>query len=249
MLGYGYYEEEGQGLNTGGLMTGAGARARYKYVYTRVPAEGKFYVTKKGERKQRFYPKRGPMTIEYASKLVFNHNINSGNKWLKFANSDETLQKLRRQVAERMRELSSEYKKRLSPEEREKLEKRKKPRSRRDRLAEAKERVAQFKAKYPTIESVMPDLYKYVPDIRSGRIFLRALYGISKDQALALLPKRKREKYVPQTFGEYSPAPPPQPKAPPQPKPPPKVEEEEEEEEERKPAPKPKPPPEKKEKK
>jgi hypothetical protein len=245
MLGYGYYEEEGQGLNTGGLMTGAGAKARYKYVYSRVPAEGKFYFTKKGERKQRYYPKRGPMTIEYASKLVFNHNINSGNRWLKFANSDETLQKLRREVAERMRELSAEYKRRLSPEEREKLEKRKKPRSRKDRLAEAKARVEQFKAKYPTIESVMPELFKYVPDIRSGRIFLRALYGITKDQALALLPKRKHAKYVPQTFGEYSPAPPPQPKGPPpQPKskpPPPEPEEEEEKGEERRPKPKPQP--------
>jgi hypothetical protein len=193
-------------------MTGAGAKARYKYVYTRVPAEGKFYYTKKGEKKQRFYPKRGPMTIEYASKLVFNHNINSGNKWLAFANADETLQNLRKQVAERMRDLSKEYKKNLSPEQRAKLESRKKPRSRKERLAEAKARVEQFKAKYPTIDSVMPDIFKFVPDIRSARIFLRALYGISREQALTLLPKRKHAKYVPQTYGEYTPAPPPQPK-------------------------------------
>jgi hypothetical protein len=192
------------------------------------------------------------MTIEYASKLVFNHNINSGNKWLKFANKDETLKELRKQVADRMRELSLEYKKTLTPDERIRLESRKKPRSRKDRLAEAQARVAQFKAKYPTIESVMPELFKYVPDIRSGRIFLRALYGISKDQALALLPKRKHAKYVPQTFGEYSPQsqPPPQPQPQPQPKPKPKppppttTEEGEEEEEQRKP--KTKPPPEKK---
>jgi hypothetical protein len=127
-----------------------------------------------------------------------------------------------------MRELSEEYKKNLSPDERVRLETRKKPRSKKDRLAEAQARVAQFKAKYPTVESVMPELFKYVPDIRSGRIFLRALYGISKDQALAILPKRKHAKYVPQTFGEYSPEsqPPPQPTAqpkgpPPQPKGPP----------------------------
>jgi hypothetical protein len=238
MSGYGYYEEEGQGLETGGLMTGAGAKARFKYVYSREPVPGKFYVTKKGERKQRYYPKRGPMTIEYASKLVFNHNINSGNKWLNFANKDATLKQLRKEVAERMRELSEEYKKTvLTADERAKLESRKKPRTKKDRLAEAQARVAQFKAKYPTIESVMPELFKYVPDIRSGRIFLRALYGISKDQALAILPKRKHAKYVPQTFGEYSPGsqPPPQPSTLQQPKPkskpPPPPEEETAEEE------------------
>jgi hypothetical protein len=148
-----------------------------------------------------------------------------------------------------MRELSAEYKKSLTPDERMRLESRKKPRSKKDRLAEAKARVEQFKARYPTIESVMPELFKYVPDIRSGRIFLRALYGISKDQALALLPKRKHAKYVPQTFGEYSPEsqPPPQPQPkgpPPQPKtkpPPSKTTEEEEGKEERRTVPKSKP--------
>jgi hypothetical protein len=134
-----------------------------------------------------------------------------------------------------MRELSAAYKETLSADERTRLESRKKPRSRKDRLAEAQARVAQFKAKYPTVESVMPELFKYVPDIRSGRIFLRALYGLTKDQALAILPKRKHAKYVPQTFGEYSPAPsqpPPQPSTltKPKTKPPPPPEEETEEE-------------------
>jgi hypothetical protein len=232
MSGYGYYEEEeGQGLNTGGLMTGAGAKTRYKYVYSRV----------KSEKTGRMYPKRGPMTLEYASKLVFNSNMTKGNRWLDFIKNNKELKEKRAELAALMRKLSEAYKQSLTPEQREKLEKRKKPRPKSERLAEAKERVAQFKAKYPDATSALSVLRNYLPDIRSARIFLRAVYGLSKDQALELLPKKRRLKFKPVSFGEYVPAPSPAPKAPPPPQPKPEVVEEEEEEEERKPAPKPKP--------
>ncbi len=230
MSGYGYYEEEeGQGLNTGGLMTGAGAKTRYKYVYTRVPSE----------RTGRMYPKRGPMTLEYASKLVFNSNLTKSNRWLDFIKNNKELKEKRAELAALMRKLSEAYKQSLTPEQREKLEKRKKPRPKSERLAEAKERVAQFKAKYPDPTSALSVLRNYLPDIRSARIFLRAVYGLSKDQALELLPKKRRLKFKPVSFGEYT-APPPAPK--PQPKPQPEqVEETEEEKVAPPPQPQPKP--------
>jgi hypothetical protein len=203
MAGYGYYDEEeatGTGLLTGGeeeggLMTGAGAKTRYKYIYKRVrhPERGTFY------------PKRGPMTLEYASKLVFNRNLSTKNRWLDFANNDPELKKRREAVAQRMRELAAEYRSKLPAAEREKLERRKKPRSKASRLREAQERVEQFKKQYPNPRSALPVLRQYVPDMRSARIFLRAVYGLTKDEALELLPKRGRmkRKYIPQTFGEY----------------------------------------------
>jgi hypothetical protein len=130
MSGYGYYEEEeGQGLHTGGLMTGAGAKAKYKYVYSRVPSE----------RTGKMYPKRGPMTLEYASKLIFNSNLTKGNRWLAFIKNNKELKEKRKELAELMRKLSEAYKQTLTPEQREKLEKRKKPRSKADKLAEARE--------------------------------------------------------------------------------------------------------------
>jgi hypothetical protein len=208
MSGYGYYEEEeGQGLNTGGLMTGAGAKTRYKYVYSRVASE----------RTGRMYPKRGPMTLEYASKLVFNSNLTKSNRWLDFIKNNRELKEKRAELAALMRKLSEAYKQSLTPEQREKLEKRKKPRPKSERLAEAKERIAQFKAKYPDPMSALSVLRNYLPDIRSARIFLRAVYGLSKDKALELLPKKRRLKFKPVSFGEYT-APPPKP-APPPPKP------------------------------
>jgi hypothetical protein len=196
MSGYGYYEEEeGQGLNTGGLMTGAGAKTRYKYVYTRVPSE----------RTGKLYPKRGPMTLEYASKLVFNSNLSKSNRWLDFIKNNKELKEKRAELAALMRKLSEAYKQSLTPEQREKLEKRKKPRPKSERLAEARERVAQFKAQYPDATKALAVLRNYLPDVRSARIFLRAVYGLSKEKALELLPKKRRLKFKPVSFGEYTP--------------------------------------------
>jgi hypothetical protein len=172
-------------------MTGAGARAKYKYVYTREkhPETGKYY------------PKRGPMTLEYASKIVFNHQIGTNNKWLNFIKNNEELKKKRAELAQLMKNLSAEYKKTLTPEERARLESRKKPRSKRSRLAEAQARIAQFKQKYPDPVASLRTIVSYMPNVRSARIFLRAVYGLTKKEAKRLLPPR--QKYKPKSFGEY----------------------------------------------
>jgi len=204
MSGYGYYEEEGQGL-----MTGAGAKAKYKYVYSRV----------KSDRTGKLYPKRGPMTLEYASKLLFNSNIAKNNRWLSFIRDNPELKAKRAEMAALMRKLSQAYKQTLTPEERAKLESRKKPRSRADKLAEARERIRQFKEKYPDAKSALPVLRNYLPNIRSARLFLRTVYDLKKDEVYKLLPRRKRLRFKPASFGEYTPAP--------QGPPPPKPEEEE----------------------
>jgi hypothetical protein len=108
----------------------------------------------------------------------------------------------------------------LSPEEREKLESRKKPRPKADKLAEARQRIEQFKAKYPDAKSAVPVLRKYLPNIRSARLFLRAVYDLPKQEVFKLLPRRKRLTFKPVSFGEYTPAPSqPAPTGPPPPKP------------------------------
>jgi hypothetical protein len=57
MLGYGYYDEEGEGL-----LTSAGARAKKRFVATRAISE----------RTGRLYPKRIGYNLEYASKILYN---------------------------------------------------------------------------------------------------------------------------------------------------------------------------------
>jgi hypothetical protein len=190
MSGYGYYEEEGQGL-----MTGAGARAKYKYVYSRV----------KSDRTGKLYPKRGPMTLEYASKLLFNSNLAKNNKWLEFIRNSKELKDKRAELAALMKKLSQAYKQTLTDEQRARLESRKKPRSKADKLAEARERIRQFKEKYPDAESALPVLRNYLPNIRSARLFLRTVYNLDKDKVYKLLPRRKRLRFRPATFGEYTP--------------------------------------------
>jgi hypothetical protein len=186
------------------------------------------------------------MTLEYASKLVFNSNLTKSNRWLDFIKNNKELKEKRAELAALMRKLSEAYKQSLTPEQRERLEKRKKPRPKSERLAEAKERIAQFKAKYPDATSALPVLHNYLPNVRSARIFLRAVYGLTKEQALQLLPKKRRKKFKPVSFGEYTPAPKPAPET----KPPPIEETVEEQipekapEEEKVVTPKPKPKPE-----
>jgi hypothetical protein len=127
-------------------------------------------------------------------------------------------------MAALMRKLSAAYKQTLTPEQRAKLESRKKPRPKADKLAEARERIAQFKAKYPDANSAVPVLRNYLPNIRSARLFLRAVYDLPKQEVFKLLPRRKRLKFKPVSFGEYTPAPSQPPEQGP---PPPKPEEEE----------------------
>jgi hypothetical protein len=74
MSGYGYYEEE----EGEGLLTGAGARAKKRFVAVRAVSA----------RTGRAYPKRVGYTLEYASKILYNRQLAQNNKWLQFANSD-----------------------------------------------------------------------------------------------------------------------------------------------------------------
>jgi hypothetical protein len=79
MSGYGYYDEgEGEGL-----LTGAGARAKKRFVATRAISA----------RTGRLYPKRVGYTLEYASKILYNKRLAENNKWLQFANNDQEVVK------------------------------------------------------------------------------------------------------------------------------------------------------------
>jgi hypothetical protein len=148
------------------------------------------------------------MTLEYASKLLFNSNLAKNNRWLAFIKNNPELKEKRAEMAALMRKLSAAYKQTLTPEQRAKLESRKKPRPKADKLAEARERIRQFKEKYPDAKSALPVLRNYLPNIRSARLFLRTVYDLTKEEAFKLLPRRKRLKFKPASFGEYTPAPP-----------------------------------------
>jgi hypothetical protein len=83
MSGYGYSDEEGEGL-----LTGAGARAKKRFVATKAISE------KTG----RVYPKRVGYTLEYASKILYNKQLASRNPWLKFANEHPDVIAARQQM-------------------------------------------------------------------------------------------------------------------------------------------------------
>jgi hypothetical protein len=148
------------------------------------------------------------MTLEYASKLLFNSNLAKNNRWLAFIKDSPELKEKRKEMADLMRKLSQAYKQTLTPEERAKLESRKKPRPKADKLAEARERIRQFKEKYPDAKSAVPVLRNYLPNIRSARLFLRTVYDLPKQEVYKLLPRRKRLRFKPVSFGEYESAPP-----------------------------------------
>jgi hypothetical protein len=98
MSGYGYYDEEGEGL-----LTGAGARAKKRFVATRAIS------AKTG----RAYPKRVGYTLEYASKILYNRQLAQNNKWLKFANENADVQAAREQMAEAMQKAATAWREKM----------------------------------------------------------------------------------------------------------------------------------------
>jgi hypothetical protein len=182
MSGYGFYEEEeGQGI-----ITGAGARARRKYVAEMAVS------TRTGKR----YPRRLGYTLEYAAKHLYNKQLAARNPWLKYVNQDETLKELRKQVGDRMKEIAKAYRATLTPEQQElaqeRAQQRKASEKRKKEMIDSM--IANFKARYPNVKSALNYILnnKTMPNKTAARIFLRALYGISKDEAEKLLPTGKR---------------------------------------------------------
>jgi hypothetical protein len=181
MSGYGFYEEEeGQGI-----ITGAGARAKRKYIAEMAVS------ARTGKR----YPRRLGYTLEYAAKK-YNKQLAERNPWLKYVSQDEEIKELRKQIGERMKQIAAEYRKTLSPEQRELAEQRAKQRA----ASEARKKemidsiIANFKLKYPTVREGFNYIInnKTMPNKTAARIFLRVVYGISKDEAEKLLPTGKR---------------------------------------------------------
>jgi hypothetical protein len=194
MLGYGYYDEEGEGL-----LTGAGARARKRFVATRAVS------AKTG----RAYPKRIGYTLEYASKIIYNKRLADNNRWLKFANNSTEVQEARAAMAKAMRNAAAKWREkmkeehtagRISDAEYAKMQARWKraeeignTKKYREHIANA--RLTNFKAKFPKPEDAVaffnnPINRKIVPSSRNAKIiFLRTVYGISKEQAEKYFPK------------------------------------------------------------
>jgi hypothetical protein len=182
MSGYGFYEEEeGQGI-----ITGAGARARRKYVAEMAVS------TRTGKR----YPRRLGYTLEYAAKHLYNKQLAARNPWLQYVNQDETLKSLRKQVGDRMKEIAKAYRANLTPEQQElaqeRAQQRKASEKRKKEMIDSM--IANFKAKYPSVKSALNYILnnKTMPNKTAARIFLKAVYGISKDEAEKLLPTGKR---------------------------------------------------------
>jgi hypothetical protein len=184
MSGYGFYEEEeGQGI-----ITGAGARARRKYVAERVAS------IKTG----RFYPRRLGYTLEYAGKHLYNKQLAARNPWLNYVKQDETLKKLREEVGKRMKDLAAAYRAKLTPEQQalavQRAQQRKASETRKKEMID--NMIANFKAKYPTAADALKYILanKTMPNKTAARIFLKAVYGITKDEAEKMLPTGKRVK-------------------------------------------------------
>jgi hypothetical protein len=200
MSGYGYYDEgEGEGE---GLLTGAGARAKKRFVATKAISE------KTG----RVYPKRVGYTLEYASKIIYNQNLAKNNKWLQFANNLPEVKKARDQMAAAMRNAATIWrkamterhaKKEISDDEYNKMKARweraeKIGNAKRYREHIARSRLANFKAKFPTAEAAVnffnnPVNRKIAPIGRNAKIiFLRTVYGLSKADAEKFYPKHMK---------------------------------------------------------
>jgi hypothetical protein len=195
MSGYGYYDEgEGEGL-----LTGAGARAKKRFVATRAVSA----------RTGKLYPKRVGYTLEYASKILYNRDLAKNNKWLQFANNDADVKAARKQMAEAMRNAAAKWrkqiedkhdKKEISDADYAKMQARWK---RAEEIGNAKryrEHIAQarldnFRKKFPNVEDAVaflnnPINRKIVPIGRNAKIiFLRQTYGITKEAAEKYFPK------------------------------------------------------------
>jgi hypothetical protein len=196
MSGYGYYdEEEGEGL-----LTGAGARAKKRFVATRAISE----IT------GRVYPKRVGYTLEYASKILYNSDLAKKNKWLQFANNDPGVKAARNQMKAAMRNAAKAWRARIEKEhadgkisdaEFQKYQARwarAKKTGKKYRLHVAQSRIKNFKDKFPTAADAVnffnnPINRKIAPIGRSAKIiFLRAVYGLSKEDAEKFYPKHMK---------------------------------------------------------
>jgi hypothetical protein len=181
MSGYGFYEEEGQGI-----ITGAGARAKRKYIAEMAIS------ARTGKR----YPRRLGYILEYAAKKLYNKQLAARNPWLQYIKQDDEIKELRKQVGARMKELAAAYRATLSPEQQALAEQRAKQRV----ASEARKKemlanmLANFKAKYPTAKAALDYMLtnKTMPNKTAARIFLKAVYGLSKEEAEKMLPTGKR---------------------------------------------------------
>jgi hypothetical protein len=197
MSGYGYYDEEGEGL-----LTGAGARAKKRFVATKAVSE----------RTGRLYPKRVGYTLEYASKIIYNQNLAKNNKWLKFANNDPNVIAAREQMATAMRNAAAAWRKQIEDKYAKgeitdaEYNKYKARWERADKIGNAKKyrahiaqaRLANFKNKFPTAADAVaffnnPINRKIAPIGRNAKIiFLRTVYGIPKEEAEKFFPKHMK---------------------------------------------------------
>jgi hypothetical protein len=194
MSGYGYYDEEGESL-----LTGAGARAKKRFVATRAVSA----------RTGRLCPKRVGYTLEYASKILYNQKLAENNKWLQFANNNAEVQAARAQMAAAMRKAAKAWREKIAKEHEaglisdaeynkmrarwERAEKIGNAKKYREHIA--KSRLANFKAKFPTPADAVaffnnPVNRKIAPIGRNAKIiFLRAVYDLSKEEAEKYFPK------------------------------------------------------------
>jgi hypothetical protein len=194
MSGYGYYDEEGEGL-----LTGAGARAKKRFVATRAVSA----------RTGRSYPKRVGYTLEYASKIIYNKRLADNNKWLQFANNDKEVKAARAAMADAMRNAAARWRdkikeayanKEITTDEFNKINARWERAKRignakryREHIANA--RLENFRNKFPTPADAVaffnnPINRKIVPIGRNAKvIFLRTVYKISKEEAEKYFPK------------------------------------------------------------
>jgi hypothetical protein len=99
MSSYGYYDEEGEGL-----LTGAGARAKKRFVATRAISA----------RTGRLYPKRVGYTLEYASKILYNQKLAENNKWFKFANENADVKAARKAMKKAMRKAAAAWREKMA---------------------------------------------------------------------------------------------------------------------------------------
>jgi hypothetical protein len=217
MAGYGYYDEEtsGTGLLTGGeggLMTGAGARAKHRFLFGPPEPTGKIGITRTGKRVAIRRPVRVGMHIEYASKKLFNRQLQAQNQWLKKANEDKVLKELREKVGERMRQLAAEYRadlKKTNPQKFARLEAaRAKRKTKAQKYKEAEDVIAKFKAAFPTIKDALASEQVRGLNRKAKQIILRVVYGVPKDDLDRYLPPRPRFVKVIETEAKPKPPPP-----------------------------------------
>jgi hypothetical protein len=196
MSGYGYYdEEEGEGL-----LTGAGARDKKRFVATRAISE----------RTGSVYPKRVGYTLEYASKILYNRDLAKKNKWLQFANENADVKAAREEMKTAMRNAAAAWRKQIEEKHNKgkisdaKFQKyqarwaRAKRTGKKYRAHVAQARIDNFKSKFPTAADAVnffnnPINRKIAPIGRNAKIiFLRQVYGLSKEDAEKFYPKHMK---------------------------------------------------------